>query len=171
MKVTGYKLRDALRRWQLRRDTAAAQFPKTLSKFESDDKPTPQAVAETVIKAEAAIAKLQVVQARYNVAVTVETPNGRQPLIACVKSVGGLARVEKMWRTAAGTEKDRRSIFGGDMGVRDKDHEVAKRTVTVEDAATLAEGIGRRLSALREAIATGNATEIAIEDLDPTLFE
>lgn len=171
MKVTGYKLREALRRWQLRRDTAAGQFDKSLMAFEGEDKPKPEAIADAVLKAEAAIALLQTAQTRYNIMVGVEVADvGRLTLLGCVKLIGGLARVEKLWRNAAGTEKKGRSIYDLVHG-RDKDQLVAKRTVSFDEAAKLAEGIGRQLAALRVAIATGNAAEVPIEDLDATLFE
>lgn len=172
MKVTGYKLREALRRWQLRRDTAAGQFDKTLTAFEGEDKRKPSEIADAVLEAESAIARLQTAQTRYNTMVSVQAEGvGTLTLLGCVKRIGGLARVEKMWRVAAGTEKKGRTTIYDMVHARDKDQLVAKRTVSFDDAAKHAEGIGRQLAALRVAIATGNATEVPIEDLDATLFE
>lgn len=171
MKVTGYKLREALRRWQLRRDTAAGQFDKSLMAFPGEDKAKPDDIASAVLVAEQAIASLQTTQTRYNVAVTVHAGEfGKLTLLGCVKRIGGLARVEKMWRGAAGTEKKRASLYEA-LHARDKDQVQAVRTVSYDDASKRAEAIGRQLAALREAIATGNATELAIEDFDAALLE
>ncbi len=170
MKVTGYKLREALRRWQLRRDTASTQFAGSLVAFPGDDKPKPDAIAATVLAAETAIARLQAAQTRYNLNVNVTVDGmGGVPLLFCTKAVGGLARVEKLWRGATGSEKKRSSLY--DYVTRAKDQEQAVRVVSFDDAAKQAEVHGRKLAALREAIAAGNATELTIEDLDAALFE
>lgn len=167
MKVNGYKLREALRRWQLRRDTAAGQFPKVLSKFENESKPDPETVAKAALDAELAIARLQTAQAQYNARVLVNYGNAEWSLLRCIKTVGGLGRIEKMWRTAATVEKDRYS-YGSDT--RKADELVAKRVLSYEDAGKATADFGKQLGELREAIAVGNAKELDI-DLDAALLE
>lgn len=167
MKVNGYKLREALRRWQLRRDTAAGQFPKVLTAFPDDHKPSPVDIAAAVVTAETNIAALQTAQTAYNQRITVEAQGHTFSLLGAIKSVGGLGRVEKMWRTASAPPKDR---YMSNDETRPADQVVAKRQITYEQAAAYASDIGKQLGALREAIATGNARELEV-DLDPALFE
>lgn len=172
MKVTGYKLREALHRWQLRRDTASGQFEASLLAFPGEVKPSPQSIVEAVLSAESAIAKLQTAQTKYNVRVSTDVAGvGKVSLLYCVKAIGGNARIEKLWRGAAGAEKKARKSYLYDATTRDKDTLQAVRVVSYDEAAKLAEHFGRRLAALREAVATGNGTELEIEDLDAALFE
>lgn len=169
MKVTGYKLREALRRWQLRRDTASGQFSKVLTAFPGEKKPTPYDIAEQVLTAELSIASLQAAQSYYNSQVHVMVGGTEITLLECIKRVGGLGRVEKMWRTAATVKEDRYALH--DLRTRKTDEVVAERTVTYEAAGKNAAELGQRLGAYREAIATGNAREVDIPSLDAALFE
>lgn len=169
MKVTGYKLREALRRWQLRRDTASGQFSKVLVAFKDEDKPKPAAIANAVLTAETAIAKLQSAQALYNTSVTVTVEGQPSTLLECIKRIGGLGRVEKMWRTAATVKEDRYSMH--DSKTRKSDEVVAERTISYEAAGEQAAVYGKLLGQMREAIAVGNATESEVKNLDAALFE
>lgn len=169
MKVTGYKLREALRRWQLRRDTAAGQFTKVLTAFPDEKKPSPYDIAEQVLTAELSIANLQSAQSIYNSTVRVTVGAIDLTLLECIKRVGGLGRVEKMWRTAATVKEDRYSLH--DTRTRKADEVVAERTVTYEVAGKNAAELGQRLGAYREAIAIGNAREVELANLDAALLE
>lgn len=172
MKVTGYKLREALRRWTLRRDAALSQFEGSLHKFASDTKATPVEVAARISVAEGRIAALQLAQALYNQRVSV-TINGRDVLLlAAVKAIGPLTRSEKRWRAAAGIGEAKRSrLFSTVATIRTKDAEQAVATITADDAAKLAENDGRELALVREVIAAGNTREVDIEHLDAALLE
>lgn len=167
MKVTGYKLQHALRELAHARDIAAGQFEDSLKVFPDDEKPSPEAVMNAYQDAEAKIARLQTVQADYNLRVKVSVLDKRLTLSEAVKLVGGAGRAEKMWRGVAAPKTDR---YGYDRDTRDATAVVAKRTITTEKAATLAKNAARWASALREAIQVGNATEIEFE-LDEALFE
>ena len=166
MKVNGYMLREAIRRWQLRRDTAVGQFPKTLTSFANEVKPSPDEIGKAALEAELAIAQLQTAQTQYNARVVVDYAPG-WTLIRCIKTVGGVARIEKLWRTAAVIEK---SPFASLVATRKADELVATRVLSYEDAAKRTEELGKMLSGLREAIAVANATELDI-DLDAKLLE
>lgn len=169
MKVTGYTLREALRLWQLRRDTAAGQFPKVLTAFKGEGKPSPETIGANVLSAETAIATLQAAQAQYNSSVRVPVAGGRElTLLECIKRIGGLGRVEKLWRTAATVKEDRYSLT--DSKTRKTDEIVAERTVSYEAAGAKAAEYGKLLGKYREAIAVGNAREVDI-DLDAALLE
>lgn len=170
MEITGYKIREALRRLTLRRDTAASQFKPSLHTFEGEKKPAPDEVIERVERTESAIAQLQVVQMRYNLAVHVDVPGeGRLTLAHCIKRIGGLARIEKSWRSAATVKEDRYALDNGLS--RDKGTERAVRQISVDDASIRAERFDQRLATLREIIAVGNAHKVDMEDLDASLFE
>jgi len=170
MNVTGYKLREALRRWQLRRDTASGQFSKVLIAFPNEKKPSPYEIAEQVLTAELSIANLQAAQSYYNSQVRVMVGATEITLLECIKRVGGLGRVEKMWRTAATVKEDRYASLH-DIRTRKADEVVAERTVTYEEAGKNAAELGQRLGAYREAIAIGNAREVDIPNLNAALFE
>lgn len=175
MKVTGYKLREAVRTWSLRRDAATSQFESTLSKFKDETKPAPVEVMSRIAVAEQAIAKLQVAQAIYNTRVSVAGMYSEPlTLLEAVKRVGPHTRAERMWRSAAGletTSKRRSSLFSGILATRSKDNEIATPTITPDEAAKFAEAHGRELARLRMAIAAANTSEVELENLNAALFE
>lgn len=170
MKTTGYGLREAIKQHELRRDTGARAFNGSLKAFADDKKESPLQVVEGFLKAERAIAKLQTAQARYNLLVIVEANGEKMTLSEAIKTIGGVARAEKMWRTATGPKPDRYHTYGNE-DERDPTKVVAKPTVTVNEAVKQATLAGKKAGALRAAIATANAKEVEIEDLDGSLFE
>lgn len=172
MKTTGYALREAIKQHELRRDTAARAFNGSLKAFEDEkgSKETPNQVVDAFLKAERAIAKLQTAQARYNLLTIVEANGEKMTLSEAIKTVGGIARAEKMWRTATGPKPDRYSSYHNE-DERDPNKVIAKPTVTPSQAVSQATLMGKRAGGLRAAIATANAREVEIEDLDGALFE
>lgn len=172
--VTGYKLREALRKWQLKRETAAVQFPGTLLVFPGEEKPTPEAIAIAVVEAETRIAAIQTAQTIYNTRVLVGFEGRTITLLEAIKLVGALGRVEKLWRVAATGKKDKYAHYRSDDPGRLKEGEIlAKRALTHEQAAAHVEAIAARLGVLRETIAVANANRMTLlaEDLDPSLLE
>lgn len=172
MRVTGYAIREALRRWQLRRETAESQFKGTLMKFKDEQKASPQDIIDQLLQAEIAVARLQVLQTTYNtrVTVSVEGIGSNMTLLECIKRFGGLGRVEKLWRVAS-TEKSDRFDYSERTTVRENDRVYAERAISYEDAAKQTIAAGKLLGKLREAVAVGNARELEFENLDATLFE
>ena len=170
MKVTGYMLREALKAQELRRDTAANAFPGSLKKFENETKEAPTVIVQDFLDAEDAIAKLQIVQARYNLHVQVTVGGTRMPLAEAVKRLGGVSRAEKMWRTATGSAPDRYASFHN-VDERNKDVMVARSTITPADAVKFAQTASKNTGFFRAAIAVGNAVEFEAEGLDPKLFD
>lgn len=128
----------------------------------------PEKVMQQFLDAEAAIAKLQVAQTRYNLMVTVSLESETITLCEAVKRIGGLGRAEKMWRTATGAKPDR---YGYNDDVRDPNQVRATETISVNDAAAKASAQAKIAGRLRAAIATANAREVEIESLDASLFE
>ena len=171
MKITGYMLRESIKQHELRRDTAARAFPGTLNKFPNEEKETPHQAVKTFLEAEDAIVRLQVAQSLYNLAVKVEANGEKMTLEEAIKRIGGYARAEKMWRSAAGPKNDRYSSYGNNDRERDHTKVFAKETVTSTEAVKFATAAAKKAGALRAAIATGNASSVEMEDLDPTLFE
>lgn len=170
MDVTGFLLREAIRRYELRRRVAANQFDDSLTQFEGETKRSPESITEDFVAAERAIATLQAAQSRYNLLVEVDVLGEKMTLCEAVKRIGGAGRIEKMWRTAAGGKKDR---YGYDRDeVRRADEVRANRTVSVEDAMKRASRLASQASAIRAAIATGNGRALSTEqiELDPTLL-
>lgn len=169
MKITGYALREAIKQHQLRMDTLARSFNGSLKVFPGESKESPAALVESFLQEERAIAQLQVAQMRFNLAVFVQFQGGRISLAEAIKRIGGVARAEKMWRSAAGPKEDRFGYHNED--VRDVNQIRATSTVTPNEAVKNATSIAKQSGALRAAIAVANATEVEIEDLDSALIE
>jgi len=169
MKITGYKLREAIKQQELRRDTAASMFDDSLKVFPDETKTAPQDVVKAFLDAETAVARLQTAQMRFNLAVSVDVLGEKMTLAEAIKRVGGQGRAEKMWRSAAGGK--RRERYGYDDDELDPTKVRAKPTITPDTAVKLASSAGRVAGAFRAAIATANAQEIEIENLLPELFE
>lgn len=167
MKVTGYTLRAAIKEQELKRDTASGAFTPSLRTFPGETK-DPQKIMERFEAAEKALTKLQAAQMRYNLMVSVEVLGEKMTLAEAIKRVGGIGRIEKMWKDAI-QDKQRNSYM--DEDVRDPNQVRATRTVASDDAMMLARAAGKKAQALRAVIATSNGREVEIEDLDGALFE
>jgi len=171
MEVTGIQLREAIKRWALRRDTSNTHFSESLFQFESEAEEigNPNDLMASLEKAELAIATLQVAQTNYNLQTGVTVRGDSLSLCDAVKRIGGAGRMEKMWRSAA-TNKGR-DKYSYRESTRDKDKEYMKRTVSVQDCMKRATEAGKYAGSLRDAIAVGNTGKLEIEGLDPALFE
>lgn len=171
MKTTGFQLMYRLRELQDVRDVAGAQFAESLYVFDSEGgtRVLPTELARTFAEAEHKIAALQVAQARYNLAVTVEVEGRSMTLHEAVKLVGGANRLAKMWKDAA--KKGTREHYGYGEPTRSREHEYARRTVGVEECLEHAAQTARWASALRQAVQLGNAVEVELNDLDAALLE
>lgn len=162
MRISGYQIRAALRNQELNRKIAAQQFKDSLHSFDGEDKPTPQDMMQRFQRAENAIAHLQVLQSRYNLAVEVIVQDVKMTLHEAVKLVSGANRAEKMWRDAAHKKPTRRGYYENDLK-RSTDDIFAERTVSVDEAAQRAKDAGAYAAALREQIQLGNAISLDLE--------
>jgi len=172
MKVTGYRIQHALRELEASRELAHQQFTENVMQFESqEDKLELPEVFARFTTLERKIAKLQIQQATYNLAVQVEVLGSTMSLHEAVKLVGGAGRAEKMWRDVVkgNASKSNRYSYGSET--RSKDQEYAKRSISVSDALGHAKLASKTAGALRQAIQVGNATEVELEGLDPALLE
>lgn len=171
MKMTGFKLAFRLRELQELREMVASQFNESLFQFadETAARPHPRGLMETFQECERKIAVLQVVQARYNLSVTVDVAGQPMTLHEAVKRVGGAGRITRMWKTAATSEGVAR--YQVRTLSRDKDDEHAVRLVPVQECMDHSLHANRQANALRQAIQLGNAVELEMDDLAPELFE
>lgn len=161
MKVTGYKIREAITRQKLRRETASSQFADSLHVFPGEEKRTPDQLATDIELAEMRIARLQVAQDAYN---------AQAGIALHIKTIGGLERLEKLWRSAAVKKKDRFSFSRDNPLLRDEKQVQAKVVVRPEQAALRVESFNHQIAELRAAIGVANGKEIEI-DLDPSVFD
>lgn len=170
MQVNGYKIQQTLRELQNQREVMAASFNEGLFQFEGDEDMHPEAAFGSFVLCEQKIAKLQVIQAQYNLHVKVKVLNEEMTLHEAVKRIGGAGRGEKMWRTAAKTNG--RDKYSYREMERNKDAEHAKRAVPVGDCMNYARDAAKLASALREAVQVGNATQYEISGEEyGSLFE
>jgi hypothetical protein len=168
VKVTGYKIREAIKQWELRKDAASRVFDDSLKIYPGETKEHPVDAVKQYLAAEYAIAKLQEAQAMYNLQVKVPFDGELITLGFAVKALGGLARAEKMWRSATGSKKER---YGYSADERDPNKIYAQTQVSASDALKNATSAAKRASAMRAAIAQGNAEEHEIKTLTEDLFE
>lgn len=155
MLVTGYQLREAIRKWSVRRDTYKNQFSDSLNIFEGEAKPNPLDVMDSFKKAEEIITVLQVLQEVYNHSVTVYPTGSKDSmsLAKAIKLVGGAGRIHAMWKASLPGKPDRY----GSSNTRRTDEEVAKPAVSTSVMLQLTEEAANWAASLRIAIASGNA--------------
>lgn len=170
--ATGYQIREAIRRWELRRNTAASQFSDSLKVFPGETKRGPVDVAEDLTRCEDNIVLLQCAQALYNEIVTVNIQGTEYPLGYAVKRIGSAGRMEKMWRDAStGSKKERYSTYGDDVRKADEIRAVA--TISQEDAMNLADKAAKFAGDIRSSMNVANNTPVPLAqlDVDASLFE
>jgi hypothetical protein len=170
MNVTGYQLKEALKMKTLELSTVQTQFDESLHKFEGDeDKISPQEIVGKIASLEEEIAELQTAQSYYNLQVTIHVGDLPMKLEKAIKLVGGAGRVSKMWRSASkGQMRERWERHS--LVVRRADEEVAKPTISKNEALDRAKEAERFASRLRNSIAVGNTTTVAIDWLDESLI-
>lgn len=170
--ITGFALREAIKRFEMMRETSSKQWSDSLFVFENDkDKVSPDDLMKTYQGAERAVAALQTCQARYNIQVKVRVLSEEMTLAEAVKLVGGAGRMEKMWKShATNTGGDR---YSRSETSRSKDNEYAKRSISIKDALKRATEAAKYAGAVRAAIAEGNSTKVTLSSisLDPKLLE
>jgi hypothetical protein len=159
IKINGYQLREGIKRWLLQRDAAAQAFKDSVFTFVGEEKDGPLKVMEDFTEADYNLARLEELQQLYNQAVLCNVQGKDMTLALCVKLVGGAGRREKMWRESAVGKKDRYS-YRDEARERDTNKEYASRTMTVKDCSAASQAAAKYASAIRNAIARGNSTEV-----------
>jgi len=165
MKLTGYQLREALRRWELRRKAAEAQFRECIWVFPGEEKIHPREAGGELALCEDACAVIQEAQQRYNMIV----PLGNPPLKSLaygVKAIGGYGRLEKLWRDTAVEHKDRYEQRESRQRTADSVHAV--RQISVRDALKIAHKAAETAGNIRAAIGSANNTVVESDRLNLT---
>lgn len=176
MKINGVMLREAITVWEMRRDASAKRFPNAFfakdAEVLSGKWESPTVHMNNFMLAEGNIAKLQAVQARYNIETMVSFSNGGQTekmsLCEAVKRQGGLNRAANMWREQTKQEEDKYESHR--MAYADKAQEYPSRRVSLRESVDSAARMVTLAAALRGAVAVGNTREMEV-DLSPSLFE
>jgi len=166
VEVTGYKLRAALKKAEIIKDSLYQRFPHSLFAFEGEtgEEKEPRKIADQIKKIENKIAKIQTAQSKYNMEVNVLVDEKLISLMEAIKSLGGAGRLEKLWK----------SVSKGKTGLgryREDDVELERReevtraspTLNRSQALDLAVNAADYAARLRAAIAEGNASILRIE--------
>lgn len=170
MHVTGYMIREALKRQELRKNVLEVQVKSALWRFKEEDKLTADEAMAQAKEAEEKIADLEVIQDRYNLQVMVDVQGVKMPLARAVKLVGGAGRIEKQWRDFS-TDTGKRGYRDDQEITRDKDVERAERTLSARECLDRSTKAAGYAGSLRAAIAEGNSQRVNFDDLDASLFE
>ena len=163
MKVTGYALKEGIKAKAAEVALYVSQFDESLNAFEDEVKLSPEDIGEKIAKAEEHLCLLQAAQKEFNLRIKVNPKNLREvSLEVAVKRVGGLGRLAKMFQTVAkGIIRDKwdknRPI------TRSKDEEVARPTITKEEALKCFKNYNNLASAYRTEISRANHMSADIE--------
>lgn len=180
--VNGVTLREALKRWEMRREAVAKQFDGSFFKRPAEVEKArksgglvgPEAVATEFARCERAVATLQAAQARYNLDTTVSVAVGgetlRMSLAEAVKTVGGLGRIEAMWRKAANAVDDPYENQRIHYSETDRKIDWPERQLALHKVVERATEAANHTGAVRGAIAVGNTREMLMT-LDPDLLK
>jgi hypothetical protein len=168
-KVNGYKLRESLKVWELKKNAVNDVLANCFLRFPDEPQKFPEKASTQLEECELAIARLQTAQAYYNLNVQVTVGKQTFSMMEAVKLIGGAGRLEKIWRSATkGLNKDRHNRYEYS---RNKDDVSAVLTLDPEKAIQIATEKARYAGQIRAAIAVGNGKEVEIEFLDPELLQ
>lgn len=169
-KVTGNKLKAAIKTAMLELSTLQSTWDESLYKFEGEEKSSPKETMAQIEALENKIATLQVLQSDYNLRTEVNLSDEKVNLKYCITLVGGAGRISSRWRDAAKGEKLETWQKRGAV-TRDKDKAYAELTITKAECLKEAKKAEKHASDLRSAIAEGNIKELEYEDSVAKLFE
>lgn len=155
-------LRQRINEAELYKSVLSTRFTESKTAFPDESKPTLESISDEFRKTDIKIAKLQDIQARYNVYVTVTVQGETFSLREAVSRLGGAGRLESMWRSVAAPQKDRYAMR---ENTRDASVVVATPTMSSEDSLKHATKALRYASDLRSAIAFANNTPVCTSHL------
>lgn len=167
-------LKDALKRWELRRDRLRKLFDNSLLKFNDEEKTMPTVIGAEYVQTESSIVRLQLVQAMYNLTVKLKLTEEREiSLCEAIKSLGAQRRTAAMWLAASNRLTNPIDMTYGfdNQFIREEGKVVAKPTMSDDDALNLSMQADQQTTVLKSAIAIANATELDIEGFDSALLE
>ena len=168
IEVTGYMIRTGIETATRHRDGLVSLFKNSTKKFSGEEKDDLKAISKNLEQAELNLVELQVIQDLYNQAVVVNNPSfggDRFTLSQAIKMVGGLSRMEKIWKDA-GETTDR--IYGR-HDQRVEGTEYATLAVPVKESTAISESFSKRKSTLSRLISEANGTKINMQVTDGLL--
>lgn len=174
MLTNGNKIREAIARWELKKEIRIKEFDKSFTAKSEDiaagRNKAPSAIMNELRECEDAIAVLETIQATYNINTKVKVSyNGTQTsmtLTEAVKRIGGASRVEGMWKKQAKADADPWESHR--QAYPDRSYPV--RTMALDEVLNMTTKAGNYAGALRSAIAEGNVRELDV-DAPASLFE
>ena len=169
MKVNGHRLRQRINECESVKAVLSAKFTDAKSKFPDEEKAALTTIASQFEACDIRIARLQDIQSRYNLHVTVTVHGQTFSLREAVARLGGAGRLEKMWRSIATPSRDRYSYGASDT--RDPNQLVSRPTMEADEALEYLKRASRFASDLRSAIANANTIEIDVLDLPGITFD
>lgn len=176
MKVTGYKFKQAIKELKDRVEVTRNNMSNSVKYFPSQDKPDVYKMFNDYKEAEIRLAMIQTYNQQYNLEVKVDVAGKKISLAQAVKMLGGASRCEKFWREAA--KSDSMSSPGGrrfsryhQLEARDKEKEYPVRVVEESICLDEAAKESRYVSRLKEAIQTGQATQVNYPELHEDMFK
>ncbi len=171
MLVTGNRILDALDFLKERTKTLDSQFQSSLYAFESDTPSRdPREIMDEFAQVGDQVARLQELQAAYNLRVEVEVEGTQMSLQRVLQLIANANRAKTLWAKAALPQADNPYAYMTNQRQRDKDNEYAKAVVPESEAQALADAATRRALAFKQALRSGNAREVEM-DADGSLFE
>lgn len=174
MKVTGYQLKEAIKRWEARKKPLLREFRNSFFRKPSQSGRLPLEIEKDIALVETSIASLQESQAKYNLAITVSYflfgEEKRMSLMNAVKTIGGIGRMEGLWKAESSKEEDPYDNQRLHYGATNTQYEWPKRTMLIKDIVETAAQKNAELTALRAGIAEANSKEFNL-DIDSSLFQ
>ncbi len=171
MKTNGYRLREAIKAWETRKELAEHALSNALFVFPGEENKNPIPYWEQISEAEQAIVRLQTAQAQYNLQVKVKIGEYIAPLAYAIKYIGAIQRFVKLWKGLLQKGKIQEDRYSRQhTWIRKEDEVHASKTVSDDECRDRVIRYRRQENELRARIATANAEEIEIEGLDEDLF-
>lgn len=168
MKVTGYKLQQAIRACNLQIEVLNSQRQQSVFAFEGESREDVPQIQERLEQEENRLVKLQELQAQYNLVNKVNYEGKNVSLLYLVKGLGAVARAEKFFRSVMSAGAEHTSWDRYDLR-RNADEQVASKTITDQDAMKLCTRYGARSAKIRELIQVANSRECELQVEDGLL--
>jgi len=165
MRVTGFKLREAIQLAKMKLDAFRPKFKKSLVSFFPETAEKPFSIAVKIKDMENKILRLSVVQEMFNTSVYVDVNGEPMTLLEVLKRIGFSDRMRKMWLEANKEDRYSRSDVCREKGV-----EYATSMIGEDDVLEQVEAWAKETSKMRAALAEGNSKEMDIEGLDEGLL-
>jgi len=165
MRVTGFKLREAIQLARMKLDAFRPTFKKSTASFQPESADKPGAVSDEIKAMEDKVLRLSVVQEMFNTSVYVIVGGESMTLLEVLKRIGMAGRMRKMWLEVVKEDRySRTDVY------RDKTAEYATAMVSEKDVLQHADHWAKEASRMRAALAEGNSKEMDIEGVDEGLL-